>query len=86
MLLHHPYICTMHKMIVHQRHYYLVFEYVSDIDMLGYILGHGGKVKEQVASKFARHIGSALDYCHQNNVVYRGQPRYQNFHNRTDFL
>ena len=53
--------------------------------MLGYILGHGGKVKEQVACKFTQ-IGSALDYCHLNNVVHRGRPHYQFIHNRADFL
>ena len=74
----------MHEMIVHQHHYYLVFEYVSDIQMLDYIIGHG-RLGEQVARKFARQIGSALDYCHQNNVVHRGQPHYQCIHNHADF-
>ena len=54
--------------------------------MLGYIFGHGGRIEEQVARKFAWQIGSALDYCHQNNVVHRGQPHYQCIHNHTDFL
>jgi serine/threonine protein kinase len=54
--------------------------------MLGYIFGHGRRIEEQVARKFARQIGSALDYCHQNNVVHRGQPHYQCIHNHTDFL
>jgi hypothetical protein len=84
-LLHHPYICAMHEMIVHQHHYYMVLEYVSDVQMLDYIIGHG-RLKERVARKFARQIGSALDYCHQNNVVHRGQPHYQCIHNHADFL
>ena len=72
MLLHHPYICGMREMIIHQRHYYMVFEYINGGQMLDYIISHG-RLRERVARKFARQIGSALDYCHQNNVVHRGQ-------------
>ena len=71
MLLHHPYICGMREMIVHQHHYYMVFEYVSGGQMLDYIISHG-RLRERVARKFARQIGSALDYCHKNSVVHRG--------------
>jgi serine/threonine protein kinase len=72
MLLHHPYICGMREMIIHQHHYYMVFEYVNGGQMLDYIISHG-RLRERVARKFARQIGSALEYCHQNNVVHRGQ-------------
>ncbi|KAH7906248.1 hypothetical protein BJ138DRAFT_1016529 [Hygrophoropsis aurantiaca] len=70
MLLHHPYICGMREMIVHQHHYYMVFEYVNGGQMLDYIISHG-RLRERVARKFARQIGSALDYCHRNSVVHR---------------
>ncbi|KAG6848695.1 hypothetical protein H0H93_014824 [Arthromyces matolae] len=70
MLLHHPYICGMREMIVHQHHYYMVFEYVNGGQMLDYIIAHG-RLRERVARKFARQIGSALEYCHRNNVVHR---------------
>ncbi|KAL6303634.1 Pkinase-domain-containing protein [Sparassis latifolia] len=70
MLLHHPYICGMREMIVHPHHYYMVFEYVNGGQMLDYIISHG-RLRERVARKFARQIGSALDYCHRNNVVHR---------------
>ncbi|KAK7438601.1 Serine/threonine-protein kinase [Stygiomarasmius scandens] len=70
MLLHHPYICGMREMIVHQHHYYMVFEYVDGGQMLDYIISHG-RLRERTARKFARQIGSALDYCHRNNVVHR---------------
>ena len=72
MLLHHPYICGMREMIIHAHHYYMVFEYVNGGQMLDYIISHG-RLRERVARKFARQIGSALDYCHKNNVVHRGQ-------------
>ncbi|KAI0263593.1 hypothetical protein BC834DRAFT_827457 [Gloeopeniophorella convolvens] len=69
-LLYHPYICGMREMIVHQHHYYMVFEYINGGQMLDYIISHG-RLRERVARKFARQIGSALEYCHKNNVVHR---------------
>jgi len=70
-LLYHPYICGMREMIAHQHHYYMVFEYINGGQMLDYIISHG-RLRERVARKFARQIGSALEYCHKNNVVHRG--------------
>ena len=70
LLLHHPYICGMRELIVHQHHYYMVFEYVNGGQMLDYIISHG-RLRERVARKFSRQIGSALEYCHRNNVVHR---------------
>ena len=69
-LLYHPYICGMREMIVHAHHYYMVFEYVDGGQMLDYIISHG-RLRERAARKFARQIGSALEYCHKNNVVHR---------------
>ncbi|KAI0029073.1 hypothetical protein K488DRAFT_57194 [Vararia minispora EC-137] len=69
-LLYHPYICGMREMIVHQHHYYMVTEYINGGQMLDYIISHG-RLRERVARKFARQIGSALEYCHKNNVVHR---------------
>ncbi|KAH8112519.1 kinase-like domain-containing protein [Phellopilus nigrolimitatus] len=69
MLLHHPYICGMRELITHMNHYYMVFEYVKSGQMLDQIIRHG-RLRERVARKFGRRIGSALDYCHCNNVVH----------------
>ena len=66
-LLHHPYICGMHRMIVHQHHY-MVFEYVNGDQMNIYY--HSRQI-ERGGWKFAGWIGSALDYCHHNNVVHQ---------------
>ena len=68
MLLHHPYICGMRGMIVHQHHY-MVFEYVNGDQMNIY---YQSRQIERGGWKFAGRIGSALDYCHRNNVVHRG--------------
>lgn len=86
MLLHHPYVCGMREMIVHQHHYYMVFEYVNGGQMLDYIISHG-RLRERVARKFARQIGSALDYCHKNNVVHRGTDKqyFRNFSSSNAF-
>lgn len=70
LLLHHPYICGMRDFLVHQNHYYMVFEYIDGGQMLDYIIAHG-RLRERAARKFARQIGSALDYCHHNNIVHR---------------
>ncbi|SPO32067.1 related to serine/threonine-specific protein kinase KIN1 [Ustilago trichophora] len=69
-LLHHPYICGMREMMIHTNHYYMVFEYVNGGQMLDYIISHG-RLRERSARKFARQIGSALEYCHRNSVVHR---------------
>ncbi|KAJ7651155.1 kinase-like domain-containing protein, partial [Roridomyces roridus] len=69
LLLHHPYICGMREMIVHPKHYYMVFDYVRGGQLLDFIIAHG--LRERMARKLARQIASALDYCHRNNVVHR---------------
>src|SRR3954469_17380142 len=70
-LLDHPYICGMRDVVRTTYHWYMLFEYVNGGQMLDYIISHG-RLRERVARKFARQIGSALEYCHLNNVVHRG--------------
>ncbi|WWC57895.1 uncharacterized protein I303_100430 [Kwoniella dejecticola CBS 10117] len=70
LLLHHPYICGMREFISHQNHHYMVFEFIDGGQMLDYIISHG-RLRERAARKFARQIGSALDYCHRNSIVHR---------------
>lgn len=69
-LLHHPYVCGMREMIIHSNHYYMVFDHIDGGQMLDYIIAHG-RLRERAARKFARQIGSALEYCHRNNIVHR---------------
>jgi serine/threonine protein kinase len=71
LLLYHPYICDMREMIVHQHRYYMVFELVDDGRMIDFIINYG-RLRERVARRFARQIGSALEYCHMDHVVHRG--------------
>lgn len=50
----------------------MIFEYVNGGQMLDYIISHG-RLRERSARKFARQIGSALEYCHANSIVHRGK-------------
>ena len=70
LLLHHPYICGMREFITHSTHHYMVFEFIDGGQMLDYIISHG-RLRERAARKFARQIGSALEYCHRNSIVHR---------------
>ncbi|ORY31949.1 hypothetical protein BCR39DRAFT_524745 [Naematelia encephala] len=70
LLLHHPYICGMREFITHANHHYMVFEFIDGGQMLDYIISHG-RLRERAARKFARQIGSALEYCHRNSIVHR---------------
>ncbi|GAA5971023.1 hypothetical protein JCM3765_002766 [Sporobolomyces pararoseus] len=70
LLLHHPYVCGMREMMIYPHHYYFVQEYVNGGQMLDYIISHG-RLRERSARKFARQIGSALEYCHANSIVHR---------------
>ncbi|KAG9054128.1 serine/threonine-protein kinase KIN2 [Serendipita sp. 407] len=70
MILFHPYICGTREIIAQPNYHYIVFEFVNGGQMLDYIISHG-RLRERVARKFARQIGSALEYCHKNNVVHR---------------
>ncbi|GAA5974491.1 hypothetical protein JCM21900_005831 [Sporobolomyces salmonicolor] len=70
LLLHHPYVCGMREMLIYPHHYYFVQEYVNGGQMLDYIISHG-RLRERSARKFARQIGSALEYCHANSIVHR---------------
>lgn len=60
----------MRDIITHPNHHYMVFEFIDGGQMLDYIISHG-RLRERAARKFARQIGSALDYCHRNSIVHR---------------
>ncbi|KAG5221384.1 CAMK/CAMKL/Kin1 protein [Salix suchowensis] len=49
----------MREMIIHQYHYYMVFEYVNGGQMLDYIISHG-RLRERVARKFAGRSGNSV--------------------------
>ncbi|CCK71268.1 serine/threonine protein kinase KIN2 KNAG_0G02110 [Huiozyma naganishii CBS 8797] len=69
-ILYHPHICRLFEMCTMSNHFYMLFEYVSGGQLLDYIIQHGS-LREHHARKFARGIGSALQYLHANNIVHR---------------
>jgi serine/threonine protein kinase len=60
----------MRDIISHPNHHYMVFEFIDGGQLLDYIISHG-RLRERAARKFARQIGSALNYCHKNSIVHR---------------
>ena len=60
----------MRDIISHPNHHYMVFEFIDGGQLLDYIISHG-RLRERAARKFARQIGSALNYCHRNSIVHR---------------
>jgi hypothetical protein len=60
----------MRDLISHPNHHYMVFEFIDGGQLLDYIISHG-RLRERAARKFARQIGSALNYCHRNSIVHR---------------
>jgi serine/threonine protein kinase len=66
----HPWICGIQDVVRTDDDLYLLLDYTNGVTLLDYIITHG-RLKEKQARKFARQIGSALDYCHRNNVVHR---------------
>src|ERR1700749_4435890 len=65
-LLHHPYICGLKELVSIPEGYCLVFEYINAGHLPAF-----GRLAQRVARKFARQIGSAIAYCHANNIVHR---------------
>ena len=57
-------------MIVHQHNCYMIFECVGGSQMLDYIINNA-RLRQRVARRFVRQIGSMLEYCHKNNIVHR---------------
>ncbi|KAJ3108272.1 serine/threonine-protein kinase KIN2 [Phlyctochytrium planicorne] len=70
LILNHPHICQLYEIALMTNYYYFFFEFVEQGQMLDYILAQGA-LREDVARRFIRQIISAVDYCHQNNIVHR---------------
>ncbi|KAI9011147.1 kinase-like domain-containing protein [Gaertneriomyces semiglobifer] len=70
LLLHHPHIPRLHDVTIHNDNYYLFMEHIDGCSLLELILSRG-KLFEATARLYLRQIISAVDYCHQNNIVHR---------------
>lgn len=70
-LLYHPNIIKVYNIEEGESEINLVMEYASGGELFDYIVSKG-MIKDKEARMFFRQILSAVDYCHQNNVIHRG--------------
>src|ERR1700748_12419 len=69
-LLNHPHICSIKDTFQTKDHLCMLLEYASEGSLLDLVI-RTGRLKEKNARKLLRQVLSALDYCHQKNIVHR---------------
>ncbi|KAM7538600.1 hypothetical protein Aperf_G00000059330 [Anoplocephala perfoliata] len=68
--LNHPNIVKLYEVIESDRHVYLVMEFVANGELFEYLASNGRMREKDARIKF-RQIVSAVQYCHQKNIVHR---------------
>jgi serine/threonine protein kinase len=66
----HPHILKVHEVINENGLWGMVMEYISGEDLAVYI-NQRGKLSEDEALKYINHIGTALEYIHQQGMLHR---------------
>ncbi|KAF7260023.1 hypothetical protein EG68_02752 [Paragonimus skrjabini miyazakii] len=66
----HPNIVRLYEVIETTRNVYLVMEYAKNGEVFDHLMKHGRMDEKQARSIF-RQLFSAVEYCHQKNIVHR---------------
>ncbi|KAI9208700.1 kinase-like domain-containing protein, partial [Polychytrium aggregatum] len=70
MRLDHPNVITLYQVMETEDECFVIMEYASGGELIDYIAARS-RLTEKEARKFFRQIISAMDHCHQANVVHR---------------
>ncbi|KAJ3658987.1 hypothetical protein Zmor_010697 [Zophobas morio] len=68
--LDHPHIIKLYQVMETKNMIYLVSEYASQGEIFDYIARYGRMTEDQARTKFWQ-ILSAVEYCHNRNIVHR---------------
>lgn len=69
-LLCHPHIVSLRYFYFSNTHFYLIFEYISGVQLLDLVIQKGA-LSEKTSRRFFRQISSAVTYIHSNKIAHR---------------